>query len=140
MGLSSSKSKTTSNTTQNSNQTETGTTTPLTPDWLTQAAQEYVGRIGAFGDMDPNSFVAPASPLHNMAWDNAASLGDWRGQAATASQLASNAGQSGANFAGTGGAMGRWAGAAGLTPAPQLSGGGSARTAIGALGGDKLMP
>jgi len=74
MGLSSSKTKTTSNTSQNTNQTETGTTTPLTPDWLTQAAQDYVGRIGAFGDMDPNSFVAPAAPLQQMAWQNAGSL------------------------------------------------------------------
>jgi hypothetical protein len=76
MGLSSSKTKTTSNTSQNTNQNETGTTTPITPDWLSQAAQDYVGRIGAFGDMDPNSFVAPAAPLQQMAWQNAGSLGD----------------------------------------------------------------
>lgn len=140
MGLSSSKTKTTSNTSQNTNQNESGTTTPITPDWLSQAAQDYVGRIGAFGDMDPNGFVAPAAPLQQMAWQNAGSLGDWKGQAATASKLALGAGQSGANLAGTGGAMGRWAGAAGLTPAPQMSGGGSAQMAASAPGGGKIMP
>jgi hypothetical protein len=100
MGLSSSKTKTTSNTTQNTNQQETGTTQPITPQWLSDAAHEYVGRIGAFGDMDPNSFVAPASPLQQMAWQNAGSLGDWRQQAATASGMAQQAGASGANLAG----------------------------------------
>jgi hypothetical protein len=148
MGLSSSKTKTTSNTSQNTNQTENATTTPVTPDWLTQAAQDYVGRIGSFGDMDPNNFVAPSSPLQNMAWQNAGSLGDWRGQAATASQLALGAGQGGANLAGAG-AMGRFA-ALGLQPAAQMSGGGaqmqgsalggSAQSAANALGGDKTMP
>lgn len=106
MGLSSSKTKTTSNTSQNTNQQETGTTQPITPQWLTDAAQEYVGRIGAFGDMDPNGFVAPASPLQQMAWQNAGSLGDWRQQSATASQMAQSAGMSGANLAGKGGAGG----------------------------------
>ena len=100
MGLSSSKTKTTSNTSQNTNQHETGTTQPITPQWLTDAAQEYVGRIGAFGDMDPNGFVAPASPLQQMAWQNAGSLGDWRQQAATASGMAQQAGMSGVNLAG----------------------------------------
>jgi hypothetical protein len=148
MGLSSSKTKTTSNTSQNTNQTENATTTPVTPDWLTNAAQDYVGRIGAFGDMDPNGFVAPAAPLQQMAWQNAGSLGDWRGQAATASQLALGAGQGGANLAGTGGAM-RFA-SPGLQPAARMSGGGgvqmqssalggSAQTA-NALGGGKMMP
>lgn len=140
MGLSSSKTKTTQNSSQNSNQTETGTTTPVTPDWLTQAAQDYVGRIGAFGDMDPNGFVAPAAPLHQMAWQNAGSLGDWKPQAATASNLAYNAGQGAPHFAGTGGAMGRWAGAAGLTPDVQLSGGGAAHLPAIAPGSGKALP
>src|ERR1700750_607314 len=116
MGLSSSSTKQTTNQTQNSNQTENATTTPITPDWLTQAAQDYVGRIGAFGDMDPNALVAPSSPLQNMGWQNAGSLGDWRQQAATASQLAYGAGQGSANLAGPGGAMGRYAPGLGLTP------------------------
>jgi hypothetical protein len=123
MGLSSSKTKTTSNTSQNSNQTENATTTPVTPDWLSQAAQDYVGRIGAFGDMDPNGFVAPAAPLQQMAWQNAGSLGDWRAQTASASQMAQQAGSGGPNYAGTGGAIGRWAGAAGLTPDVRMGNG-----------------
>lgn len=123
MGLSSSKSKTESTQNQQTNQTESGQTTPITPDWLTNAAQDYVGRIGSFGDMDPNQFVAGASPLQNAAWDNAGSLGDWRGQAATAAGLAQQAGQGGANLAGrapagTGGQMMRpanaFSGASGL--------------------------
>jgi hypothetical protein len=136
MGLSSSTSKTNTTQNQNSNQTESGTTTPITPDWLTNAASDYVDRIGSFGQMDPNSFVAPSSPLQNMAWNNASSLGDWRGQAATAAQMAAGAGQGGANL---GGAMGRYAGAAGLTPNVQMSGG-SAQMAASQLGGDKMMP
>ena len=150
MGLSSSKTKTTTNSSSNNNETQNATTTPVTPDWLTQAAQDYVGRIGAFGDMDPSGFVAPAAPLHQMAWQNAASLGDWRGQAATAAQLALQAGSGGPHYAGAGGAMGRWTGLSGLTPAPERSNlmgsapaaalGGSAQTAANALGGDKLMP
>ena len=123
MGLSSSSTKQTTNQTQNSNQTENATTTPVTPDWLTQAAQDYVGRIGSFGDMDPNSFVAPASPLQQMAWQNAPSLGDWRAQTATASQMAQQAGSGGPNYAGLGGATGQWSGTSGLSPSPQPSGG-----------------
>jgi len=132
MGLSSSKSTTTQSTSQNSNQTENATTTPVTPDWLTQAAQDYVGRIGSFGDMDPNGFVAAASPLQQTAWQNAGSLGDWRQQAATASQLAYGAGQSGPNLAGFADMRARFD--------PQLSGGGSAQSAANALGGDKVAP
>lgn len=140
MGLSSSSSRTTSNTSQNTNQAENATTTPVAPDWLTQAAQDYVGRIGAFGDMDPNGFVAPASPLQNMAWNNAGSLGDWKGQAATAAQLALGAGQQAPNYAGAGGAMGRWAGMSGLVPSARMSGPGGAQAAADALGGDKILP
>jgi hypothetical protein len=132
MGLSSSRTKTTSNTSQNSNQTETGTTTPVTPDWLTNAAQDYVGRIGAFGDMDPNGSVAPAAPLQQMAWQNAGSLGDWRGQTAAASQLAQQAGSRGPNLAG---AMGGLAPGMGLAPPPQLSAAGARMPT-----GDKALP
>src|SRR4051812_49742784 len=79
----------------------------------------------------------PAGPLQQRAWQNAGSLGDWRGQAATASQLALGVGQGGANLAGPGAAM-RFA-APGLAPAPQASVGGSAQMAADARGGDKLM-
>jgi hypothetical protein len=88
MGLSSSKTKTT--TSQNTNQN--GSTSPTNPPWVTDAIEQYTDRLGAFGDQDPNSFVAGASPLQRMAWDNAGSLADWQPQARAASQMASDAG------------------------------------------------
>ncbi|MGZ8311714.1 MAG: hypothetical protein ACXWUR_06575 [Allosphingosinicella sp.] len=100
MGLSSSKSKTTTSTSQNSNETSSGTQMPVTPAWLEQAAMDYVGRIGAFGDADPNRFVAPAAPLQQMAWNNAGRLSDWQGQARTAAEMARAAGGRGPHFAG----------------------------------------
>lgn len=96
MGLSSSKTKTTQDQTSN----QTGTTMPITPDWLTDAAKGYVDRIGAYGDTDPNSYIAGASPLQQQAWGNASNLGGWRPQAATAAGLALDAGSAGANTAG----------------------------------------
>jgi hypothetical protein len=132
MGLSSSKTTTTQNTSQNSNQTENATTTPVTPDFLTNAATNYVGRIGSFGDMDPNQFVAPASPLQQQAWQNAGNMGEWRQQTATASQLANAAGQGGPNYAGFQDMRSQLN--------PQMSGGGSAQIATNALGGDKVAP
>lgn len=107
MGLSSSKTRTT--TTQNSNQTEnsSGTQMPVTPLWLLEDARDYVNRIGAFADMDPNAFVAPASPLQQMAWQNAPwALSGWQGQALTAAQMAQAAGQTGPNLAGAAAAAG----------------------------------
>ncbi len=91
MGISGSKSKTRSETRQNSSETTSGTTMPVTPPWLIEAAQDYVGRIADYGNMDPNSFVASASPLQRMAWNNAGKLSDWQGQARTASELAQSA-------------------------------------------------
>lgn len=99
MGLSSNKTKTTSNVDQNTSETTSGTTMPVAPDWLTQAAQDYVGRIGAFGNMDPNQFIAGAAPLQRMAWNNVGNLDDWQGQARAASQLAQASGTGPANLA-----------------------------------------
>ena len=107
MGLSSSRTRT--STSQNASQTESssGTQMPVTPLWLLEDARDYVNRIGAFADMDPNAFVAPASPLQRMAWQNAPSaLSGWQGQALTAAQMAQSAGQAGANLAGTTSASG----------------------------------
>jgi hypothetical protein len=101
MGLSSSKTRAT--TTQNSNQTENSSATqmPVTPPWLLEDARDYVNRIGAFADADPNAFVAPASPLQLMAWQNAPqALSGWQGQALTAAQMAQAAGQAATNLAG----------------------------------------
>lgn len=156
MGLSSSK------TTQKTNSTESGTQTPITPDWLTGAAHDYTDRIGAFGDMDPNSFVAPAAPLQQQAWDNAARLGDWQPQAATAAGMTQAAGQAGPNLAGAQGFMPQmesmkgpahsselprpqnaFSGASGLvpgsgyTPAPQMPGYAQARPGT-PIGVDRL--
>lgn len=88
MGLSSSSSKQTTDQTQTNNQVTQGTQTPITPDWLMQGAQDYVGRIGEFGQMDPNQFVAAASPLQQMAWQNIGNLSDWQAQAGRATELA----------------------------------------------------
>ena len=100
MGLSSSKTRTT--TTQNASQAEnsSGTQMPVTPPWLLEDARDYVNRIGAFADMDPNAFVAPAAPLQRMAWDNAGALSGWQGQARTAAELARHAGMAGPSYAG----------------------------------------
>src|SRR5688572_18289953 len=100
MGLSSSRSRTTTNQNTTQNESSSGTQTPIAPPWLTEAAEDYVGRIGAFGDMDPNRFVAPASPLQQMAWDNVGQLSGWQGQAATAAELAQQAETAQPNFAG----------------------------------------
>lgn len=101
MGLSSSKSKTTTNQSTTGSEQVATQQTPITPQYLEDAAMDYVGRIGAFGDMDPNSFVAGASPLQQMAWQNAPSvLAGWQPQAAAASQMASGIGQQGAFTAG----------------------------------------
>lgn len=57
-------------------------------------------RIGAFGNMDPNSFVAGASPLQQQAWGNVDKLADWQPQMRAASQLALQAGTQAPNYAG----------------------------------------
>ena len=101
MGLSSSKTKTTTNQTRTGTETTSGTQMPVTPPFLTEAAMDYVDRIGAFGEMDPNAFVAGASPLQQAAWQNALpAMSGWQGQALTASQMAQAAGTAGPNHAG----------------------------------------
>lgn len=96
MGLSSKKStvKTTENTAQQA------TVTPQNPEWVTGALSDYTDRIGAFGNMDPNSFVAPASPLQQRAFSAAGNMGGWQGQTALASQMAGRAARAPANLGG----------------------------------------
>src|SRR5687768_18578942 len=84
MGLSS--SKTTQKSTEQSQQQ--GTTTPFNLPGVDQALIDMTNRIGAFGDMDPNSFIAGPSPLQQMAWGNVGSLQDWQPQARLASETA----------------------------------------------------
>jgi hypothetical protein len=71
MGLSSSKSTTKSS----SNKTENATQTPTNPVMVTQAMEDYLGRVKWFGAQDPKRFVAPASALQNRAFGQAANLG-----------------------------------------------------------------
>jgi hypothetical protein len=87
MGLSTSKTTATNS----SNQSQTGTTTPENPSWVTDSLMDYTGRIGSMLDTDPNSFVAPASPLQQQAFGNADRLGQWTGNANAASNIALNA-------------------------------------------------
>jgi hypothetical protein len=101
MGISGSKTKVDETVDRTSNETTSGTNMPVTPPWLTNAAEEYVGRIGAFGNMDPNQFVAGPAPLQQAAWQNAIpALSGWQGQARTASEMAQQAGNAPANTAG----------------------------------------
>ncbi|MGQ0559867.1 MAG: hypothetical protein ACT4OE_09840, partial [Sphingosinicella sp.] len=91
MGLSSSKNTTKENTTQNSSQQQSATQQPIVPPWLMGPVQNYVGAIDALFGRDPQGFVAPAAPLQLMGWENAPALGDWRGQARTAAEIAAHA-------------------------------------------------
>lgn len=84
MGLSSSKSTTKTD----EKSTQQGTTTPFNLPGVDQALIGMTDRIGAFGDMDPNSFIAGPSPLQQMAWNNVPSLADWQPQARLASETA----------------------------------------------------
>src|SRR5688572_24735200 len=97
MGLSSSKTKTETQSTNN----EQATTTPVLPDWVMPAFNDYSGRIDTFGNADPNSFVAGASPLQQMAWGNTDKLSGWQPQANQASALALQSAQAPTNSAGS---------------------------------------
>lgn len=43
--------------------------TPQVPEWITNPVQGYLGRVQAFGQMDPYSLVPGASPLQGEAFD-----------------------------------------------------------------------
>lgn len=58
---------------ETTNQVTNQTSTPNTPDWLSSALQGQLGAINAFGATNPQSLVAPASSLQNMAFSQAAS-------------------------------------------------------------------
>lgn len=98
MGLSSRKTKTTTD--QKTTSQQQASTRPSNPEWVEGPLRDWVGQIGAFGEMDPYSFVAPGSPLQQRAWQNAGNLGEWRGQSALASQRLSDIAGRGPNFAG----------------------------------------
>lgn len=71
MGLSSSKTTTKSS----ANSSENATRTPTNPVMVTQAMEDYLGRVKWFGAQDPNRFVAPASLLQKQAFAQAAQIG-----------------------------------------------------------------
>lgn len=96
MGLSSSSSTQKENST--SSGTQTATTTPTAPSWFSTGLENMVGGINNFASADPNSFVAPASPLQNQAFDNASNLGGWQGNNNAAANMAQNVGNAGANL------------------------------------------
>ncbi len=68
IGGSKSNSSSTSNTTTNS------TTTPNVPDWASNLTQNVAGRVGGLLNYDPQSLVAPANSLQNLAGANATNL------------------------------------------------------------------
>ena len=137
MGLSSKKQTTTTNQTQN----QQATTTPQNPQWVTDSITDWVARIGAFGDADPNAFVAPAAPLQQQAWNNTGQLNAWKGQMQSASDLGFKAANAGANLMGNPATYSapELGGAAQTTAhgysAPQL---GPAQTATSGAGADNM--
>lgn len=57
-------------------QTKTQTvTTPTNPSWVTNSVQGFQGRIDGLNNVDPLSYVAPASALQQQAFDRASNLG-----------------------------------------------------------------
>jgi hypothetical protein len=69
---SSSSSNTTASSTANS--TASSTTTPNVPDWASSLTQNVAGRVGGLLDNNPQSLVAPANYLQNLAGANATNL------------------------------------------------------------------
>ena len=95
MGLSKSKSKSTTNQTT----TDSATRTPTNPQWVTDAVKGYTDRVNQFGGRDPQSMVAGPSALQGQAFSQAGQLGSWLPQNQQASEMASGAGNAGANLA-----------------------------------------
>jgi len=62
------------NTSGSSNTTTSSTTTPVAPEWASKLTQNVAGRVGSLLDTNPQSFVAPANSLQNLAGAGAASL------------------------------------------------------------------
>ncbi len=95
MGLSSSKSKSTTK------QRETGTSVvnPTNPPIVTQAMEDFIGRVRSFGATDPYRYVAPASELLKQAFAEAGNLGGWARGLDAANDAATGAVRSGANLA-----------------------------------------
>jgi len=83
----SSSKKTTSSSTQ--------TTTPINAPWVTSSLQGLNSRINSLGQVDPSSYVAPASDLQNASYSAGANLGSNSGLFGQASNIASGVASSG---------------------------------------------
>ena len=80
--------KTTSSSTQ--------TSTPVNPGWVTSSLQNLNSRINSLGQVDPSSYVAPASDLQTQSYQAGANLGGNQGLFGSASTMATAAGGAGA--------------------------------------------
>lgn len=63
-----------SNSSGSSNTQTNSTTTPIVPEWASSLTQNVAGRVGRLLDHDPQSLVAPANYLQNLAGANAINL------------------------------------------------------------------
>lgn len=62
------------NSSGSSNTTTSSTTTPNVPDWASSLTRNVAGRVGGLLDNTPQSLVAPANYLQNLAGANATNL------------------------------------------------------------------
>lgn len=63
-----------SNSSSSSNTQTHSTTTPIVPEWASSLTQNVAGRVGGLLNNDPQSQVAPANYLQNLAGANATNL------------------------------------------------------------------
>ncbi|WP_394764296.1 hypothetical protein [Phenylobacterium sp.] len=63
-----------SNSSQTTNATNHSTTTPIVPEWASSLTQNVAGRVGGLLNNDPQSLIAPANGLQNLAAANATNL------------------------------------------------------------------
>jgi hypothetical protein len=62
------------NSSGSSNTQTNSATTPIVPDWASSLTQNVAGRVGGLLDNNPQSLVAPANYLQNLAGANATNL------------------------------------------------------------------
>jgi hypothetical protein len=67
-------------------------TTVQVPSWIQQPMQGYMGDITSYLNSDPHQYVAPASELQNLAFDQAKNLGAWQDPLNSAYSAAQTAG------------------------------------------------
>ena len=89
-----SSKKTTSSSTQ--------TATPNNPQWVTNSLQGLNSRITSLGNVDPQSYVSPASDLQNQSYQAGANLGGNAGLFGSASNIATGVASGGPSLNGGG--------------------------------------